>query len=266
MAKKVWNGILTAVIVLCVVSAGFMGWRVFETRRDYQKGEEALNQVYRMMQQIQETAAESGEKEASEGEADQKTAREHMLEVYEALHLENEDLIGWIQIPGTQIDYPVMYTPQDPTYYQYRSFQKEKNSYGTIFIDGDCRMEDAPPNVILYGHHMRNGAMFAELQNYDSFEFWQEHQTVYFDTLEENGDWQVVAAFKRPAEELDEEFKKMLLAETAEDYERLADYIRRYQFYDTGIEFSWPEELITLTTCEYTQGDGRLLVIARRVE
>ncbi len=175
-------------------------------------------------------------------------------------------MTGWIQIPGTRIDYPVMYTPGDPVYYQYRSFQKEKNSYGSIFIDGDCRMEEAPPNVILYGHHMRNGSMFAELQNYDSREFWQEHQTVYFDTLAKTGKWQVVAAFKRPAEELDEEFKKMLLAETEEDYERLADYICRYQFYDTGIRFSWPEELITLTTCEYTQGDGRLLVVAKRVE
>lgn len=188
------------------------------------------------------------------------------LAQYQALHERNSDMAGWIRIPDTVIDYPVMHTPEDPEYYFHRDFEKNYSSYGMIFLDGDCRLDGTSPNLVLYGHHMRNGSMFAQIQSYDDPEYWQAHPLIQFDTLEELGTYEVLGAFKAPAAELDEEFKQMLLAQTEEDYGRLMDYLEGRRFYDTGVDASYPRQLITLTTCEYTQKDGRFFVVAAKVE
>ena len=94
----------------------------------------------------------------------------------------------------------------------------------------------------------------------------EAHPYVKFDTLAETGTYQVIAAFKQPASRLDEDFKTMLLAKDEEQYEKLMNYLKIHRFYDTGAEAVWPDRLITLTTCEYTQKDGRFFVVAKRVE
>ena len=92
-----------------------------------------------------------------------------------------------------KVDYPVMYTPDEPEFYINRNFDKEKSSYGMIFIDGDCRVDQSTPNILIYGHHMKNGDMFAEIEKYNSREFQEAHPYVKFDTLAETGTYQVIA-------------------------------------------------------------------------
>ena len=108
--------------------------------------------------------------------------------------------------------------------------------------------------------------MFAEIEKYNSREFQEAHPYVKFDTLAETGTYQVIAASSSRLPRLDEDFKTMLLAKDEEQYEKLMNYLKIHRFYDTGAEAVWPDRLITLTTCEYTQKDGRFFVVAKRVE
>ena len=263
MGRKFMQHVFTLIALLGIAAALFLGYKLVKKELDYRKGQEALEDVYRVMDSaVYETEEYSGLDAAEEKERQNRLR----LAQYEALNRQNPDMQGWIRIEGTTGDYPVMYTPDEPEFYINRNFDKEKSSYGMIFIDGDCRVDQSTPNILIYGHHMKNGDMFAEIEKYNSREFQEAHPYVKFDTLAETGTYQVIAAFKQPASRLDEDFKTMLLAKDEEQYEKLMNYLKIHRFYDTGAEAVWPDRLITLTTCEYTQKDGRFFVVAKRVE
>ena len=257
--KKLAGYLLTLVIILCVGAAGFLAWRLIGTEMDYRRGQEGLEEIYQMMDEAIPAAVEA---EKGEEEVPWEVRRAQ----YAALHEKNADMCGWIRIPGTVIDYPVMHTPEEPEYYFHRDFEGNYSSYGMIFIDGECSLDGSASNLVIYGHHMRNGSMFAGLGEYDSREFWQSHPYIYFDTLEKEGVYQVIGAFKLPGAQLDEAFKSMLLAPTREEFDELMESLKACRFYDTGEEAVWGDRLITLTTCEYTQQDGRLFVVARQIQ
>lgn len=105
----------------------------------------------------------------------------------------NQDLAGWLSIEGTAIDYPVMHTAQDEEYYLRRAFDRSNSVSGTPFLAAGCFTGCG--NYIIYGHNMKDGSMFAALLNYADDTFWEEHPTIRFDTLEETGTYQVLAAF-----------------------------------------------------------------------
>lgn len=267
MGRKIMQHVFTLIALLGIAAALFLGYKLIQKEMDYRKGQKALEDVYRVMDSVvYETREQSGSDGTEDRERESERQERLRLAQYEALNRRNPDMQGWIHIEGTKVDYPVMYTPKEPEFYINRNFDKERSSYGMIFIDGDCRMDQTSPNILIYGHHMKNGDMFAEIENYDSSEFQKAHPYVEFDTLSETGTYQVLAAFKQPASRLDEDFKTMMLAEDEEQYGKLMDYLKAHRFYDTGVEAVWPEQLITLTTCEYTQKDGRFFVVAKRVE
>ena len=113
------------------------------------------------------------------------------------LHEQNPDCVGWIHIEGTKIDYPVMYHPEEKNYYLRRNFHKEYDISGTPYIAEICDLEDFD-NLILYGHHMNSGAMFAHLDKYKSESFYQEHKTFTYSTLHGEETYEVMACFAVP--------------------------------------------------------------------
>ena len=118
------------------------------------------------------------------------------LERYAELFAMNNDMAGWIQIEDTPINYPVMYTPDNPDYYLKHNFYKESSAYGVPYIAEHCDPMEPSDNVIIYGHHMNNGSMFAGLMNYEDRDFYERHKTVRFDTLTETAEYEVIAVFK----------------------------------------------------------------------
>ncbi len=188
------------------------------------------------------------------------------LEQYAALKEQNSDVIGWIRIEGTVIDYPVMYTPEDRDFYLHRGFDKESSAYGMIYMDGACNLETGGLNYLLYGHHMKNGSMFAKLENYKYQSYFEEHPVVVFDTLTEYAEYEVFGAISLSADDVSDEFLRDLLAQDEESYQRLVDTVKAESYYDTGITPVWPQQLLTLATCEYSQQNGRLMVFARKIK
>lgn len=190
------------------------------------------------------------------------TAREKYAEVYAA----NADFVGWISIEGTAIDYPVMQTVDRPNYYLRRGFDREFSKHGVPYIQEDC-IVGSSENLIIYGHHMNDGSMFAELCSYKSRDFWLSHPTIRFDTMDEFGIYEIVAVFKTVAYAKDG-FRYFDYVEL-DDPTRFDAYItqcKALSLYDTGVEAKYGDKLITLSTCEYSRENGRMVVVARKVE
>ncbi|MGN0371688.1 MAG: class B sortase [Enterocloster sp.] len=259
MGKRILRHLCTLVAVAALGAAAYLGSELVKKELEYKKGQDQLQDIYAVMEYVEERV------EAERPEGTEQQPEVNRLIQYQVLREQNDDMVGWIQIEGTQVAYPVMYTPDDPEFYMNHGFDKKYSSYGMIFIDANCAPDSGCTNTLIYGHHMRNGDMFASIENYDDPAYFKAHPYIEYDTLEELGVYQVIAAFKRPAASLDQNFMEMILARTEEDYQNLMSSIRQWRFYDTGVESEWGDTLITLATCEYTQGDGRFFVVAKKV-
>lgn len=268
MNKKRMCILSLSLAAACAAAAVWFAFSWYKTMREYKRGNEDLNQMYRVMGIISAPVSKEEQKkmELPALRALKENQRKERLEAYERLAARNEDMIGWIRVEDTMIDYPVMQTKATPDFYLHRGFDGEYSVYGMIYMDAGCSLEEECPNYILYGHHMKNGSMFASIEQYASVDYYKEHPVISFDTLDRTGSYEVVLAFKLPAGRVDNRFASMLAARTEKDYADFIDYGKNNGFYDTGMIPQWPEQLVTLTTCEYTQRDGRFFVVARKIQ
>ena len=182
-----------------------------------------------------------------------------------ALHEENPDCLYWITIPDTEIDYPVMFRPGDKDYYLRRDFYGEYSGSGTLYMDEDCDPEWGD-NLIFYGHHMNNGSMFAGLENYKSEEFYKEHQEIILQTLQGKETYRVLAAFTTPVYTgNDFPYYNFTVTGNPKEYESFVKECQSRSLYETGETAAYGRRLLTLSTCEYSQVNGRMVVVAVRV-
>lgn len=190
-----------------------------------------------------------------------------ILEEYRELYAMNSDMVGWIRVPDTEIDYPVMQSPKKKDYYLNHNFYGKYSSFGCIYAREECDVFTPCDNVVLYGHHMKNGSMFAGLDKYKKKSFWEDHQYFTFDTLYEHHTYQVIAVFKTSAN-LGQGFSYHLFntANSEEEFNQFIKSVHAIQMYKTGVTAEYGDMLLTLSTCEYTLDNGRFVVVAKRVE
>lgn len=185
------------------------------------------------------------------------------------LYLENPDMVGWIRIDGTDIDYPVVQRADDPTYYLKHDFEKHYTDYGCPFMQADCDALAPSDNLIIYGHNTKDGSMFADLAKYRSKNFWQNHKTVWFDTELGSSAYEIFAVIHTTVQADSADAFPFYRFVDAAAPEEFADYVSACQarvLYDTGISAEYGDKLLTLSTCDNITDDGRLLVIAKQTE
>ena len=185
-----------------------------------------------------------------------------ILPEYQTLSEQNPHMVGWIQMDGTVIDYPVVQTPEDPEYYLKRDFDGSRNERGCIFADAACDVEHSD-NVTVYGHNMGDGSMFAPLKHYTAESFWTEHPTFRFDTLKQRRTYAVFAVFRTTAS-VGEGFAYHKFSDAVDEAE-FDDFIsqcKTLSLYNTGITPAYGDQTVCLSTCEYTRENGRLVVAA----
>ncbi len=214
----------------------------------------------------QEGEPEAQAEEGAEFSEEQDKAELPVLAQYAPLLEQNRDLAGWLKVEDTVIDYPVMYTPQEPEYYLHRAFDGSKSFGGSLFVGEDCQPEGA--HVIIYGHHMRNGTMFGSLPGYASLEYAKKHPVIRYDTLYEEKEYEVLAAFysKIYAEDIEGVFRYYWYTDLSREevFNRYIKQVKAAALYDTGVEADYGDEILTLSTCSYHTDDGRFVVVARR--
>lgn len=178
----------------------------------------------------------------------------------------NNDFVGVLTIPNTIINYPVMYTKSD--YYLRRSFDKKQSDAGTLFIDKYNTIDPIDDNIIIYGHNMNNGTMFHELLNYKDIEYYKEHKYIYFNKIDNNEKYEIISVFySKVYYENEKVFKyyKFYNANNEEEFNNYINNIKKLSIYETNVDAKLGDKFITLSTCEYSQENGRFVVVAKKV-
>lgn len=191
-----------------------------------------------------------------------------------SLKIKNSDLVGWIKVDGTYINYPVM---QNGQFYLHRNFYKKYSQLGTPFLQEDCYINEnsktinsrTSDNLIIYGHHIKSGKMFADLVKYQNYNFHKKHKYINFYTLE-NGEtkentYEICYALKTTANEKGFKFYSYTKFYDEEEFNFFVENCRKRELYSTGVETKYGDKFVTLVTCEYSQKNGRMVVIARKI-
>ena len=192
-------------------------------------------------------------------------------ENYRRLKEQNPDIAGWIRIPDTPVDYPVLWTEK----YLRTDFEGNYSLSGLPFVSADCNVSPMPDdkvcsNTLIYGHHMQDGSMFAVLTEYEKQDFYEKHKTIEFDRIYDDGSYEehtyeIFSAFKT---EIGKGFEYYRYADV-EDADRLNEYlenVERYNLLTYKRTVDNVSDLMTLSTCSYhVSGDkGRFVVVAVR--
>lgn len=217
-------------------------------------------------------------KDKVDAEKDFKELRESVRDL-STVYAQNSDLVGWVEVPGTKIDYPVMQTKDDPEFYLHRDFKKEYSASGTPFLDAASVVlgddGDVTWNWLIYGHNMKFGSMFHDLQEYDSKEFWEDHNTFTFSVYDpatgktDNGEYEIFAVSRSQIRAEDSSAFKYYQYGGLTSEEKFNEYVtgvKSESSYDTGITPQYGEQLVTLSTCAYHVEEGRFYVVGRRIQ
>lgn len=189
-----------------------------------------------------------------------------VLLCYADFYKQNPHMVGWIKIEGTKVNYPVMQTPEERDYYLKRDFDGEHSEWGCIYAREECDIWKPSDNVTLYGHTMKDGSMFAPLHEYVDKEVWEANNVIFFDTLYERHVYQIFAVFTTTAS-IGEGFSYHQMEDAVDeaDFNEFIATCKELSLYETGITPVYGDKTICLSTCEYSQDNGRLVVAAYRI-
>ncbi len=224
----------------------------------------AASEIWRPKQMIEYRSGEDGLQ--AYGMKSEAAPTPVMLSKYKELYEDNKDLAGWLSIEGMRIDYPVMQC-EDDEYYLHHDYYGADSKYGCLYVRERADLE-AGTNFVIYGHNMRDGSMFGDLDLYLKESFYKDHSVISFDTLYEERSYEIVAVFRSQVYDADEDvfkYYQFYQADTEEEFEDFYSHIKELSLYETGVEAQFGDTFLTLSTCAYHVKDGRLAVVAKRV-
>ena len=235
---------------------------------------------YNMVQRPAEEAALNGEiqkiyhSESSSGGGEAPKKGEDNSIKWDELQKINKEIVGWIQIKDTKIDYPVLWHKGDDItdqFYLNHNYKSEYDSYGCIFLDYRCTKGMDSKNIVLHGHHMNDGSMFGELMNYGGTEadmdFYKKHPTIKFDTPQGDGVYKIISVYKTNTLSAHGEFFNYMIGnfQNDKDFMNYVYNVRIRSLINCPVDVNEDDELITLSTCSYEYTNFRTVVVARRV-
>lgn len=267
MKKVVVTLTIALLVLIFAVSAWMVGSYLVESRQQAKENEELAN----MVSKPTETQPTSGTTAATTvegtfGSADNLVDANGVLEEYSEALAKYPDMVGWIRIDGTKLNYPVMQTPDRPNYYLDHNLNGVSSAWGAIYAREECDINKPSDNITLYGHHMRDGSMFACLDTYKYKKTWDNNPLIFFDTLHGYHVYKIFAVFTTSAN-IGEGFSyhQMIDAKDKKDFDDFIAKCKELSLYDTGVTPEYGDKTICLSTCEYSHDNGRLVVAAVRI-
>lgn len=201
-----------------------------------------------------------------ENVADSQAPKKEPMEIYAGIKAQNKDFIGWVAVAGTRVNYPVVQKRDAKDYYLRRGFDGSYSYYGVPYASEACTFEEAD-NFVIYGHNMDNGSMFSDLVKYTSKSFFESHRYIQFDTVDAYGKYEVIAVFKTVASGPNAfSYHTFSKAKSAAEFDQYVAQCKKRSLYDTGVTAQYGDKLITLSTCEYSRKNGRLAIVAKKIE
>ncbi len=178
----------------------------------------------------------------------------------------NPDLVGWIRIADTRIDYPVV--QRDNSYYLDHAFDGSQDSNGTLFMDERCDNVNPTTNTIIYGHNMNSGLMFGGLKHYLDEDYLNSHRTIEFTSLYQKRTYEIVAVCLAEVEYADDDnfrYYNFISAENQNDWDAFVTSVQRVSVYGDNIDLAPGDKVMTLSTCNNYTEDGRLFLVAKQI-
>lgn len=244
---------------IAVVCFGYFGFYYFQSTR--------TGMSYDSLTQLKGSQALAGAERNDFSLHKTSTQLPDVLDDYKTLYEKNKKLIGWLKIDDTIIDYPVMQT-SDNKYYLEHNFNQEYDKNGSLFLDCSCSVYPRSTNLIIYGHHMKSGQMFGQLQKYAKESYYEKHTTIQFDTIYEKGTYEIMYVFRSQVYNEDDlvfKYYQFINANSETEFDSYMEEMAALSLYDTGVTASYGDSLLTLSTCDNSQKDGRFVVVARKV-
>ena len=256
--KKKINGKLIAIIILSVILIASIAYLIYYVYTQWQNK--------KMMEDLANFVA-TPNTEVNQNASEEEQRKQTLLANLQELKQQNSDLVGWLTIEGTEVDYPVLQTDNND-YYVNHNFKKQSNELGSIFLDKDCSIEKPTANFLIYGHRSNGGQMFETLTKYKKEDFYKEHPTFEFATLEEVSKYQIIAVFQSQVYLKSQDVFKYYFFKDAENEEEFNNYIenvKKLSLYNIAETAQYGDQLITLSTCDYHVEDGRFAIVAKKV-
>ena len=180
----------------------------------------------------------------------------------------NPDIVGWISIDGTDLDYPVVQTTDNTTYYR-TNFEGEYSEHAVPFVDAAVDLSKPSTNTIIYGHNIRtDGQMFNILKGYTSLEYYQQHPVVQFDSVYRKGKYKIISVFYTSTLAEHGEifpYHEFIDAASEQETQEYIDDVLIRSIINTGVDVLPSDELLTLSTCTYEFHEARFVIVARKV-
>lgn len=247
-------------MILCLAIAGFSAWKLFGYYQKYHNGEkeyEALTDYVKDNQDDSKDQDQSDDKDVCPIQVD-----------FDALAQINSDIVGWIYIPDSEINYPVVHN-QDNEYYLHHTFEKSSNFTGAIFLDALCQPDFTSDNSIVYGHNLKTGTMFGSLKkmydiDYNKEADYRKHPVIWILTPEENMEYRIFAAREISAETDTDVY--VVEVGSVEEYADFQMAQKEKSSYETDTKLDETEPMLTLSTCTSNSEDGRFVVQAIRIQ
>ena len=260
MKNKIIYILLTIFILVFIISGSLLIRDLYRSKKE----DSANKELSKIVQEAQKEKEDI--QEADNKEEEPIYAESGILYQYDKLWQKNHDMAGWLHIDGTNIDYPVMYTPKSPEYYLRRGFNKKYAFSGSLFL-GEGWSEKGNYAVI-YCHHMKDGTMFGPLYQYKAKKFASEHSIIRFDTLYTENEYEVLGAFYSKIYGINEKgvFRYYQYNDLSdpEVFNEFITQVKSYSLYDTGVTAEYGDKILTLSTCSYHTDNGRFVVVARK--
>lgn len=195
-----------------------------------------------------------------------------ILPQYQSFYKRYPDLFGWLKISGTQIDHPVMQSDDEVRgeryYYLHRDYTGQQSEAGSLFVENASSCFPQDDNTVVYGHNMSNGLNFGILEQYKDAEFYRNHPLIQYDTIYETGTYQIAAVLITRILYQDEEgfrYYRFYNYHTEQEFQECTDFVKENQLYDTGEQLQYGDQLLMLSTCEYSKPNGRLVIVAKKI-
>lgn len=202
---------------------------------------------------------------ATENSANEKLDR---IAKVEELQNENSDIIAWLEIEGTNINYPILHTTNNDFYLDH-NYKKEEALTGSLFLDKSFDINNGSSNYWIDGHRNKQGMMFENLLKYAKEDFYKEHTKIRFTTSKEDSQYEIMAVFYSRVYYADEQnvfrYYYFVNAKDENEYNNYVKQSKEASIYNTGVTATYGEQLLTLSTCEYSQEDGRFVVVAKKI-
>ena len=196
---------------------------------------------------------------------------------YDKLYEENPDFVGWIEVPGTNIDYPVMQTKDESKkawedrnredWYLHHNFYGNWTYEGLPFCSANSDVARPSDNTVIYGHHMKYGTVFHNLTKFEDKSFYKEHNIFYFDNIYRSGTYEIVGVVKTDVNKGSYEYWNVTDC-NAEEFYSYVDWVKDNSLYKIKAmnDVEYGDILVTLSTCEYHTNNGRLIVVGKMIE